>query len=153
MIVTRRSVLGRAGAGMIWFAASSSLVWRSAVAAVSPDSFEVPTLDQVVKSLGGSSATESADIELRTPEIAENGAVVPVEITSSLKGTRAIAIVVEKNPHPLSAFFSLPSGTEPYISTRVKVGNSSDVIALVQTDAGFFTARKLVKVTLGGCGG
>jgi sulfur-oxidizing protein SoxY len=79
--------------------------------------------------------------------------VVPVVIQSKLPGTRMIAIVSEKNPHALSAAFHFPEGTEPYVMTRVKIAETSHLRALVQTDKGFFYTEKLVKVTLGGCGG
>jgi sulfur-oxidizing protein SoxY len=117
------------------------------------EAFDGRTLDEVVKALGGSGAKPSADIRFKAPDIAENGAVVPVEVESPLPGTQAIAIVVEKNPHVLSANFEIPSGTEPFVATRVKVAETSNMYALVKTDAGYFYAQKLVKVTLGGCGG
>lgn len=115
--------------------------------------FEGMNLDEVVKALGGTSAQQSSDIVLKAPEIAENGATVPVEITSNLPGTKMIAILSEKNPHALSAEFQIPDGTEPYISTRVKIAQTSKLYALVQTDKGFFYTDQVVKVTLGGCGG
>ena len=115
--------------------------------------FEAMTLDEVVKSLGGTTATKSTDIALQAPPIAENGAVVPVVIESKLPNTKMIAIVSEKNPHALSASFSFPDGTEPYVMTRVKIAETSNLYALVQTDKGFFYTEQMVKVTLGGCGG
>ena len=115
--------------------------------------FQGHTLDEVVKALGGSSAQQSSEISLQAPEIAENGAVVPLVIESKLPGTRMIAIVSEKNPHALSAVFNIPEGTEAYVMTRVKIAEPSKVTALVQTDKGFFYTDQLVKVTLGGCGG
>lgn len=115
--------------------------------------FESRTLEDVFKALGIGQPQQSTDITLKAPDIAENGAVVPVEVESRLPGTRSIVIVVEKNPHVLSADFSIPEGTEPFIATRVKVAESSNVHAVVKTDAGAFYATKLVKVTLGGCGG
>ena len=116
-------------------------------------SFQAHTLDEVVKAFGGSGAQQSSEIALQAPEIAENGAVVPLVIESKLPGTRMIAIVSEKNPHALSAVFNIPEGTEPYVMTRVKIAETSKVTALVQTDKGFFYTDQLVKVTLGGCGG
>lgn len=152
MTVTRREVLARAGAGLALLTVGASLPWRAALAAGAAP-FEAATLDEVIRALGGTSASESADIGFKAPEIAENGAVVPVEVTSAIPATRSIAIVVVKNPHPLSADFQFPEGTEPFVATRIKVSETSEVIALVRTDAGFFTARRTVKVTLGGCGG
>lgn len=115
--------------------------------------FDSHTLDAVVKDLGGSNAQHSSDIQLTAPDIAENGAVVPIEIESKLPNTKMIAIVTEKNPRALTAAFHIPDGTEAYVSTRVKLIGTAKVTALVQTDKGFFYTDKLVKVTLGGCGG
>lgn len=122
-------------------------------AAESRPAFESRTLDEVFKALGIDHPKSSAEILFKAPEIAENGAVVPVEVESKLPNTRSIVIVVEKNPHVLSADFSIPEGTEPFVATRVKVAESSNVHAIVKTDTGTFIATKLVKVTLGGCGG
>lgn len=132
----------------VWAAAPSPLA-----AGDDRKQFETQDFNELIKDLGGKSAQESDQIELRAPEIAENGAVVPVEIDSKLPGTKMIAIVSEKNPHALTAVFHIPEGTEPYVSTRVKIAETSKLIALVQTDQGFFHADRLVKVTLGGCGG
>jgi sulfur-oxidizing protein SoxY len=124
-----------------------------AIAEETRPAFESRTLDDVYKALGVSGVKESADIAFKAPDIAENGAVVPLEIESKLPNTRSISILVEKNPHVLSASFSIPDGTEPFVATRVKVAESSNVHAVVVTDAGAFYTKKLVKVTLGGCGG
>lgn len=116
--------------------------------------FEVKNLNDVVKAMGGSTATESKDISfVNAPDIAENGAVVPVGATSKIPKTESISILVEKNPNALSASFTIPDGTEPTITTRVKMGQTSNVYALVKADGKFFYAVKEVKVTLGGCGG
>ncbi|MHB8679190.1 MAG: thiosulfate oxidation carrier protein SoxY [Rudaea sp.] len=161
MKFSRRRFLQLSGGGSaLALLAGVGLMPRLAAAAPSPlaagdkrKQFEAQTLDEVVKALGGTQAQPSGDIDLRAPEIAENGAVVPIEIESKLPGTKLIAIVSEKNPHALSAAFHFPDGTLPYISTRVKVAETSKVTALVQTDKGFFYTDRLVKVTLGGCGG
>ncbi|MSR15218.1 MAG: thiosulfate oxidation carrier protein SoxY [Gammaproteobacteria bacterium] len=115
--------------------------------------FTAETLEETLKALGASGSKESSEIEFKAPEIAENGAVVPVEVDSKLPGTRSIAIIVEKNPHLMSADFTFPEGTDPYVATRVKVAETSNLLAVVKTDAGVFHATRLVKVTLGGCGG
>lgn len=116
--------------------------------------FEVKNLNDVVKAMGGSTANESKDISfVNAPDIAENGAVVPVGATSKIPKTESISILVEKNPNALSASFTIPDGTEPTITTRVKMGQTSNVYALVKADGKFFYAVKEVKVTLGGCGG
>jgi sulfur-oxidizing protein SoxY len=103
--------------------------------------------------LDGQAVVPSDEIELTTPEIAENGAVVPVSISTTLKQVASISIVVENNPRPLAANFEIPQGTLPEISSRIKMGETSDVIAVVKTANGIFSTRRMVKVTIGGCGG
>jgi sulfur-oxidizing protein SoxY len=116
--------------------------------------FDAKTLDEAVKALGGGAAAPSGAIAfVSTPDIAENGAVVPVGVTSTIPNTRSIAILIEKNPSLLAASFDIPPGTEASVSTRVKMGQSSMVYALVNADGKFHIASKEVKVTLGGCGG
>lgn len=115
--------------------------------------FETKSLQDTVKALGGVSAAESKDIAITSPDIAENGAVVPVAVSSKLGKTESIAILVEKNPNALSAAFDIPAGTEPFVSTRVKMGQTSNVHALVKADGKYYYTTKEIKVTLGGCGG
>ena len=117
--------------------------------------FDTRTLADAVKALGGAPATENKGVQFTspTPDIAENGAVVPITVTSSLPKTESIAILVEKNPNILTANFTIPAGTDPFVSSRVKMGQTSDVYALVKADGKFYYAVKDVKVTLGGCGG
>ena len=116
--------------------------------------FETKSLDDTMKALGGGTPAASKDIAFfSTPDIAENGAVVPIGITSNVPKTESIAILVEKNPNMLAAVFDIPAGTEPSISTRVKMGQSSNIYALVKADGKYFVAAKDVKVTIGGCGG
>jgi sulfur-oxidizing protein SoxY len=112
------------------------------------------SLNDAVKALGGSGATESKDITITSPDIAENGAVVPFTITSKVPGTQNIALMVEKNPNILAADFAIPDRTDPWVNTRIKMGQTSNVFAVVKTaDNKFYYASKEVKVTLGGCGG
>ena len=87
------------------------------------------------------------------PDIAENGAVVPVGAVSKLPNTTDIMIIVEKNPSPLAAAFTIPAGTNADVQTRIKMGQSSNVIAVVKADGKLYSATKETKVTLGGCGG
>jgi sulfur-oxidizing protein SoxY len=115
--------------------------------------FEAKNLDDTVKALGGSGSAQSADIVITAPDIAENGAVVPVAVASKVPNTQAIYVLVEKNPNSLAAGFAIPAGTEPMVSTRIKMGQTSNVHAVVKADNKFFVATKEVKVTLGGCGG
>jgi sulfur-oxidizing protein SoxY len=115
--------------------------------------FEAKSLDDVVKALGGASPGKSGDIAINAPDIAENGAVVPVAVASKIPNTQGIYILVEKNPSALAAGFTIPAGTEPAVSTRIKMGQTSNVHAVVKADNKFFVATKEIKVTLGGCGG
>jgi sulfur-oxidizing protein SoxY len=116
--------------------------------------FETHSLDETMKALGGGAPAQSKDIVfVSTPDIAENGAVVPVGVSSSIPKTESIAILVEKNPNMLTAVFDIPAGTDPAVSTRIKMGQSSNVYALVKADGKYYVASKEIKVTLGGCGG
>ena len=115
--------------------------------------FEAKNLDDTVKALGGTSAAQSGDISINAPDIAENGAVVPVGVTSKIPNTQAVYILVEKNPNSLAAGFGIPAGTEANVATRIKMGQTSNVHAVVKADNKFYVATKEVKVTLGGCGG
>ncbi len=115
--------------------------------------FETKTLADAVKAMGGTQATESKEIVMQSPDIAENGAVVPFTISSKLPRTESIAILVEKNPNIVAANFTIPEGTEPWVNTRVKMGQTSNVIALVKADGKYYYTAKEVKVTMGGCGG
>jgi len=118
------------------------------------NAFETKSLDETMKALGGGAPVPSKDIQfVSTPDIAENGAVVPIGVTSAIPKTESIAILVEKNPNMLAAIFEIPPGTDPSLSTRVKMGQSSNVYALVKADGKFYMASKEIKVTLGGCGG
>jgi sulfur-oxidizing protein SoxY len=115
--------------------------------------FSTKSLNDTVKAMGGSSAMESKDIQINSPDIAENGAVVPFTISSKIPRTEQVALLVEKNPNALAASFNIPAGTEPWVNTRVKMGQTSNIIALVKADGKFYYTTKEVKVTLGGCGG
>ncbi len=115
--------------------------------------FEQKTVAEALRALGAQSPANSDAILIKAPEIAENGAVVPIAIESRLPGTQSITLLIEKNPQPLAASFGIPAGTEASVSTRVKMGQSSDVYALVQADGKYFVAKKEIKITLGGCGG
>jgi sulfur-oxidizing protein SoxY len=115
--------------------------------------FETKSLNDTVKALGGGGASPSNDIAITAPDIAENGAVVPIGVASRIPNTQAIYIMVEKNPNTLAAGFRIPAGTEPNVTTRIKMGQTSNVHAVVKAGDKFFVATKEVKVTLGGCGG
>ena len=152
----RRKVLkGTGGMAVMGLAASAGLfVPGSAWAqAWNKAAFETKSMADTVKAMGGAGATESKDIVITSPDIAENGAVVPFTISSHLPKTESIALLVEKNPSVLAANFNIPAGTEAGVTTRVKMGQTSNVTALVKADGKFFYTTKEVKVTLGGCGG
>lgn len=117
------------------------------------DAFSATDVNSVVKSLGGESATESDQITLVAPDIAENGAVVPVGVNSALPNTTEIAILVPDNPSTLTALFVIPEDGIPEVATRIKMGQTSDVYGLVKADGQYYMIHKEVKVTLGGCGG
>jgi len=116
--------------------------------------FDTHSLTDTMQALGSLDAKQSKDIVfVQTPEIAENGAVVPIGVRSDIPKTESIAIVIDKNPNPLAAIFDIPAGTEPAISTRVKMAQTANIYALVRADGKYYVATKEVKVTLGGCGG
>ena len=153
----RRKVL-KAGGGMTLYALLIAAGWLkpgdAAAQAWNKAAFEAHSLDDAMKAFGGSAPAQSKDIAfVSTPDIAENGAVVPIGVTSTVPKTERIAILVEKNPSVLAAAFDIPAGTEPTITTRVKMGQSSNVYALVKADGKYYVASKEIKVTLGGCGG
>lgn len=102
---------------------------------------------------GTDQATPSTAISLTAPEIAENGAVVPISVETTLENVRSVSIVVEKNPRPLAVSFDIPPGTLPNVACRIKMGQTSQVMAVVKTDSGLYSTSKEVKVTIGGCGG
>jgi len=155
MNIARRTFLKLAGgAGALAAAFAAGLVSSGQVLAANWNKagFESKALADVMKSLGATGAVESKDIVITAPDIAENGAVVPVAVTSRLPKTQQISIVSEKNPFPLAATFDVSGGSEGYVSARIKMGQTSDVWAVVKADGKYFTARKEVKITVGGCG-
>ncbi|MFN3973590.1 MAG: thiosulfate oxidation carrier protein SoxY, partial [Gemmobacter sp.] len=103
--------------------------------------------------LGVASPADSTDITIKAPDIAENGAVVPVEVSTSIAGASSIAILADKNAQPLIGTFNLTGGTEGFISTRIKMGQTSMVRAVVTAGGKTYASAKEVKVTIGGCGG
>ena len=158
MDARRREVL-KTGGGVSLLALVAAAGWlkpgdAAAQAAWNKAAFETHAMDETLKALGASTPVPSKDIVfVSTPDIAENGAVVPVGVSSSIPKTESIAILVEKNPNMLTAVFDIPAGTDPSISTRIKMGQSSNVYALVKADGKYYVASKEIKVTLGGCGG
>lgn len=157
MKTTRREMLKTSG-GMTLLGLLAAAGWLkpgdASAQAWNKGAFEAKSMDEAVKAFGGGAPAQSKDIAfISTPDIAENGAVVPIGVASSIPKTESIAILVEKNPNILAATFDIPAGTDPSVSTRVKMGQSSNVYALVKADGKYYVAAKEIKVTLGGCGG
>ncbi len=146
----RRSLM-RQGSLLALLVGCGALTAEQACAAEA-SGFDAKTLDAALAAIGGKPA-DSKDVSITSPDIAENGAVVPIVVTSSLPKTEAIYILVEKNPFPLTASFAIPAGTEGYVATRAKMGESTKVWAVVKADGKLYSASKETKVTLGGCGG
>jgi len=154
--LSRRAALRRAGAGGLVAAAMAAGLLRpaDALADWNKSAFESKTVSDALKNLKVASPVDTKDIAIRAPDIAENGAVVPIEIQSSIPGTKSIAVLIEKNPFPYAGSFDVSNGALPFVALRVKMGETSNVRVVVATaDGKFYTAVKEVKVTIGGCGG
>ena len=128
---------------------------RALLAAAWPEkAFAAPAASGALMDLFGTDQTIPSDkISLKAPEIAENGAVVPLKIKTTLDNVESISIVVEKNPRPLAATIEILPGTLPEFSCRIKMRETSDLMVAVKTDTGVYTTAKEIKVTIGGCGG
>jgi len=123
-------------------------------AAFNKPAFDAKSIQDAVKAAGGASLAESKDVTITGPDIAENGAVVPLGASTSLAGVKELLLLVEKNPNTLVAIFHVSDSVEPAFQTRAKMGQSSDVYAVAITgDGKALWAKKEIKVTLGGCGG
>ena len=134
-------------------AAAGLMPLRASAANWNKPGFEAKAPTDAIKNLGAANLIESKEITITAPDIAENGAVVPVAVASRIPSTQSISIVAEKNPFPLAATFDIANGAEPYASVRIKMGQTSHVRAVVKAaDGRFYTASKEVKVTVGGCG-
>ena len=150
---TRRQLLQRSAA-VAGVLGGLGLLPPAAQAAWNAAAFEAKTMPELVKALGVSAPVESKDVTLTGPDIAENGAVVPVGCASTAAGVKRLLILVEKNPNMLAAVFDVSDAVEPNFNTRVKMGQSSNVMAVAITaDNKVLVAQKEIKVTLGGCGG
>lgn len=126
---------------------------RALAAEWNKPAFDARAVAEALKAIGATSIAESDKIDLKAPEIAENGAIVPVEITSRIPGTEAVYIIAEKNPQPLVAGFDFTGATDPFISTRIKMGETARVRVVVKAGGRFYATGREVKVTIGGCGG
>ena len=155
--VSRRLVLRGAGSVALAGLGVFSLRVPTALAAANDkypeEAFKQPDGKEAIKLLYGRTAEPSDKIELDAPEIAENGAVVPISASTSLTDVTSIAFVVPDNPYALAAYYRIPRGTMPNVANRLKIAKTGKVIVLVESGGKLFSATKEVKVTVGGCGG
>ena len=152
-MLSRRALLAHATqvAGLL---ATAGLLPQAAHAAYNAQAFEVKTMAELMKVLGTGTPVESKDVAITAPDIAENGAVVPVTVATALPGVKRLLLLVEKNPSVLSAMFDVSDAVDANFTTRVKMGQSSNIYAVaLMGDGRVLYALKEVKVTLGGCGG
>jgi sulfur-oxidizing protein SoxY len=156
-ISTKRRIFlkGSLAAGAVGAAVGAGLLSpREVLAAWPEEAFKSKEINVALKTLLGADAAEaSADIEVKAPDIAENGAVVPITVETKLKGIESITLLAAKNPVPLVANFGIGKTADGFVSTRIKMGATGDVIAIVKAGGKLFSAKKEVKVTIGGCGG
>ena len=157
MINRQRRILlkGSLTASALGVAVGAGLLVPGSVLAAWPEkAFKAKAMPEMLQELmGAGAAEESGDIKIKAPDIAENGAVVPVTITTSIAGAESIALIAVNNPAPLIASYDLGEGAEGFVSTRIKMGKSGDVVAVVKSGGKLYSAKKEVKVTIGGCGG
>jgi sulfur-oxidizing protein SoxY len=146
-----KASLGSAAVGM---ALSAGLLTpRVVLGAWNEAAFKAESIADALKAgMGSDAMTDSSEVTIDTPSNPENGAVVPVAVATTLSGVQSIALLVEKNVKPLCGVFHLGKRMKPEVSIRVKVGESADIIAVVKADDKLYSARKAVKVTVGGCG-
>jgi sulfur-oxidizing protein SoxY len=135
-----------AAAGLLGPREAGAAEWNKAA-------FDARSMKDALSALGASAPGDGKDIVVTAPEIAENGAVVPITATSNLPGTESIAFLIEKNPNTLAATFNLTPASIPTVTTRVKLASTSNVTVLVKAGGKYYAATKEIKVTLGGCGG
>ena len=141
----RRTLLGALGALL-----ATPL---AALAAWNESAFGAKTAQDALKGIGAGSLVPSSDIVIEAPQIAENGAVVPIEIAANIPGTTSIAVVLDKNPFPLAARFDFKEGALPYVKVNVKMAETSDVRVVAAAGGRHYVATREIKVTIGGCGG
>ena len=150
----RDTLKAGSGLGMLGLLAAAGFIKPElAHAAWNQAAFDAKNMDAAFGAFNAGKPAESADVVITAPDIAENGAVVPVGVVSNIPKTEYVAIMIEKNPNMLAASFTIPEGTVADVQTRVKMGQTSDVYAVVKADGKFYMSKKEVKVTLGGCGG
>ncbi len=146
---------GSLAAGAMGLAIGAGLLAPRAVLASWPkQAFEAKKLPEAMQVLlGGDQAAKSGDIKLKVPEIAENGAVVPVKVSTSIENVESITVFAVNNPVPLVSSFQFGEGAVGLVATRIKMGKTSDVVAVVKAGGKLYSASETVKVTIGGCGG
>ena len=156
MSIRRRTLLkGTLASSAAALAAGTGLLSPQAVLAAWPNAgFEAKDVNGAMSGLLGTTSTaDSGDIDIKAPDIAENGAVVPVTVSTSMGNVESISIFAAENNLPLTSNWILGATTLPYVSTRLKMAKTSDLIAVVKAGGNLYSARKEVKVTIGGCGG
>ncbi len=156
MDTTRRIILkGTMAAGTLAIAAGANLLTPGTVFAAWPaKAFKARKIDAAMDAITGKGRpTASADIKVDAPDIAENGAVVSVKVTTTLPKVESISVYVPVNAYPLSASYILSNQMEASITGRIKMAKTADIVAVVKSNGKLYTAKKGVKVTLGGCGG
>ena len=142
----RRTLLGALAVVLLKPFAALAATWNK-------DAFGAKTAQDALKGIGADGAAASKDLTIDAPQIAENGAVVPIEISSAIPGTTSIAVVIEKNPFPLAGRFEFKEGALPFVKLNVKMGETSDIRAIAEAGGRSYVATREVKVTIGGCGG
>jgi sulfur-oxidizing protein SoxY len=150
---TALGLIGRCGALLGSFATG----WLQPLAALAAtpwnkNAFEAKTMAEALKALGATALTESREISITAPDVAENGAMVQVQVVSRIANTQSIALLAEKNPFPLAAVFNILPGGEPQLLLRLKMGQTSDLRVVVRADNRHYTAAREVRITIGGCG-
>jgi len=154
---TRRLILQGAGLVALAGVGNIALGFAPALAAANDkypeDAFKQKGEADAIKSLYGKTAEASDKVKLDAPEIAENGAVVPISVTTTLENVTSISFLVSENPNALAASYKIPAGTLPSVANRLKMAKTSNVIAIVEAGGKLYSASKEVKVTVGGCGG
>ena len=134
-------------------AASILFVPLQVLAARPKQAFGADKMDDAMKSMFGTTTTDSSHVTLKAPHIAENGAVEPITETTDLKDAESVTIMVQNNPNPLAASFALTPSSGGMVSTRIKMAKTSPVVVMVKSGGKVYSASKEVKVTIGGCGG
>ena len=126
---------------------------RRVFAAWPKESFDITDLSQSIKSVyGHNNLEENSKVKLKVPDIAENGAIVPINVKTTLDNVESIMLFVENNPQPLSSGYNLSSKAKPIIGTRIKMGKTSTVMAAIKSNGKIYTSANEVKITIGGCG-